>query len=107
MSTAEDDVLVIESLNKIYAGGFEALKDINLRIQRGEIFALLGPNGAGKTTLISIICGIVSCSSGRVRVDGFDIVQPATSYWRLSMWASLALLVSGLVIHFARPYKPH
>jgi len=75
MSTAKDDVLVVESLSKIYAGGFEALKDINLCIQRGEIFALLGPNGAGKTTLISIICGIVSSSSGQVQVDGSDIVK--------------------------------
>lgn len=75
MSTAEDDVLVVESLNKVYAGGFEALKNIELRIQRGEIFSLLGPNGAGKTTLISIICGIVTSSSGRVLVDGHDIVQ--------------------------------
>ena len=74
MSTA-DDVLVVESLNKVYGGGFEALKNINLNIRRGEIFALLGPNGAGKTTLISIICGIVTPSSGRVAVDGFDIIR--------------------------------
>ena len=75
MSTAEDDVLVVESLNKVYAGGFEALKDISLRIRRGEIFALLGPNGAGKTTLISIICGIVNPSSGKITVGGNDIIQ--------------------------------
>ncbi|HEU4731543.1 MAG TPA: ABC transporter ATP-binding protein, partial [Kofleriaceae bacterium] len=56
-----------------YAGGFEALKNINLDIQRGEIFALLGPNGAGKTTLISIICGIVNASEGAVIADGHDI----------------------------------
>jgi ABC-2 type transport system ATP-binding protein len=64
----------VSHLNKTYAGGFQALKDINLEIDHGEIFALLGPNGAGKTTLISIICGIVNASSGRVAVDGHDIV---------------------------------
>ena len=55
----------VSHLNKTYASGFQALKDINLDIRRGEIFALLGPNGAGKTTLISIICGIVKPSTGR------------------------------------------
>ena len=63
----------VSHLNKIYASGFQALKDINLEIRSGEIFALLGPNGAGKTTLISIICGIVKASSGRVLVAGHDI----------------------------------
>ena len=58
------------NLSKTYASGFQALKDINLDIRRGEIFALLGPNGAGKTTLISIICGIVNPTEGRVTVDG-------------------------------------
>jgi len=62
-------------LNKTYASGFQALKDINLDIRHGEIFALLGPNGAGKTTLISIICGIVNPSAGRVTVDGHDIIS--------------------------------
>jgi ABC-2 type transport system ATP-binding protein len=66
--------LLISKLSKTYASGFEALKQIDLEIRRGEIFALLGPNGAGKTTLISIICGIVSPSSGRVLVEGHDIV---------------------------------
>lgn len=75
MSTAAEQVLVVDSLNKVYRGGFQALTDINLQIQRGEIFALLGPNGAGKTTLISIICGIVTPSSGRVMVDGHDIIS--------------------------------
>ncbi len=75
MSTAEDLVLEVQSLYKVFEDGFEALKDINLTIRRGEIFALLGPNGAGKTTLISIICGIVKPSSGSVRVDGFDIIR--------------------------------
>ncbi len=64
----------ISHLNKTYASGFKALKDINLEIRHGEIFALLGPNGAGKTTLISIICGIVQPSSGKVLVDGHDIL---------------------------------
>ena len=63
----------VSHLNKTYAGGFTALKDINLEIRHGEIFALLGPNGAGKTTLISIVCGIVNPSSGRVAVE--DIRQ--------------------------------
>jgi len=65
----------VSHLFKTYAGGLQALKDINLEIRHGEIFALLGPNGAGKTTLISIICGIVTPSSGRVTVDGHDIVS--------------------------------
>ncbi len=64
----------VSHLFKTYAGGFQALKDINLEIRRGEIFALLGPNGAGKTTLISIICGIVNPTAGRVAVDGHDII---------------------------------
>ena len=65
----------IEGLNKSYAGGFQALKDVSLTIEHGEIFALLGPNGAGKTTLINIVCGIVNKSSGTVLVDGHDIVS--------------------------------
>ncbi len=65
----------VSHLCKTYAGGFQALKDINLEIRRGEIFALLGPNGAGKTTLISIICGIVNASSGSVTVEGHDIIK--------------------------------
>src|SRR6201996_6212964 len=64
----------VSHLNKTYASGFQALKDINLGISHGEIFALLGPNGAGKTTLIGIICGIVNPTSGTVTVDGHDIV---------------------------------
>jgi ABC-2 type transport system ATP-binding protein len=64
----------VSHLNKTYASGFQALKDINLDIRHGEIFALLGPNGAGKTTLISIICGIVNPSTGTVTVDGHDII---------------------------------
>jgi ABC-2 type transport system ATP-binding protein len=65
----------IAGLTKTYAGGFQALKRVDLDIRRGEIFALLGPNGAGKTTLISIICGIVTPSSGTVTVAGHDIVR--------------------------------
>ncbi|MBV8687237.1 MAG: ABC transporter ATP-binding protein [Alphaproteobacteria bacterium] len=68
-----DAVVSVRGLSKRYAGGHEALKDVSLDIVRGEIFALLGPNGAGKTTLISIICGIVTPSSGTVLADGYDI----------------------------------
>jgi ABC-2 type transport system ATP-binding protein len=64
----------VSHLDKTYASGFQALKDINLEIRQGEIFALLGPNGAGKTTLISVICGIVNPSGGSVMVDGHDII---------------------------------
>ena len=65
----------INNLSKVYDNGFEALKKINLQIKKGEILALLGPNGAGKTTLISIICGIVTPSSGNVEVEGYDIID--------------------------------
>ncbi|AEE67441.1 ABC transporter ATP-binding subunit [Bordetella pertussis] len=68
-------VISVQGLSKTYASGHPALKNINLDIYRGEIFALLGPNGAGKTTLISIICGIVNPGSGRVLADGHDIVR--------------------------------
>ena len=67
-------IITVSNLGKTYASGFQALKDINLEIRRGEIFALLGPNGAGKTTLISTVCGIVNPSEGSVIVDGHDIV---------------------------------
>jgi ABC-2 type transport system ATP-binding protein len=67
--------LSISNLTKTYASGLQALKGIDLEIRRGEIFALLGPNGAGKTTLISIVCGIVTASTGTVVVDGYDIVR--------------------------------
>jgi ABC-2 type transport system ATP-binding protein len=66
-------VLTVSGLSKTYATGFNALKNVNLEIRRGEIFALLGPNGAGKTTLINIICGIVTPSGGQITADGFDI----------------------------------
>ena len=68
-------IISISGLSKTYEGGHQALKQINLDIKRGEILALLGPNGAGKTSLISIICGLVSPTSGRVTVDGFDIID--------------------------------
>jgi ABC-2 type transport system ATP-binding protein len=67
-------IISIERLTKTYDSGFQALKEINLDIRRGEIFALLGPNGAGKTTLIGIVCGILRSSGGKVTVDGHDIV---------------------------------
>lgn len=68
-------IISVKGLTKTYPSGFQALKEINLDIQRGEIFALLGPNGAGKTTLISIICGIVNPGSGQVLANGHDIVR--------------------------------
>lgn len=70
-----DIILSIENLDKVYDSGFQALKNINLSIKRGEIFALLGPNGAGKTTLISTICGITRPTSGTITVDGHDTIQ--------------------------------
>lgn len=68
-------IISIAGLSKVYASGLHALKDIDLDIARGEIFALLGPNGAGKTTLISIVCGLVRASGGTVTVDGNDIAK--------------------------------
>ena len=70
-----DNQISINNLSKIYDNGFEALKNINLDIKKGEIFAMLGPNGAGKTTLISIVCGIVKPSSGKISVENFDIIK--------------------------------
>ena len=70
-----ENQIIIKNLSKVYKNGFNALKTINLNIKKGEIFAMLGPNGAGKTTLISIICGIVKPSSGKVTVDNFDIID--------------------------------
>src|SRR3712207_7767484 len=68
-------IIAVEDVSKTYATGHQALKDVNLEIRRGEIFALLGPNGAGKTTLINIICGIVNPTEGVVLADGHDIVS--------------------------------
>jgi len=70
-------IISVSKLSKTYASGFTALRNVNLEIRRGEIFALLGPNGAGKTTLIGTICGLVGPSEGTIRVDGHDI---ATEY---------------------------
>lgn len=68
-------IISISHVDKIYQGGFQALKDVNLEIRKGEIFALLGPNGAGKTTLIGIVCGLVNSTNGAVSVDGYDIIK--------------------------------
>src|SRR5438045_1417540 len=68
-------IVSVSNLAKTYATGFQALKNVNLEIRRGEIFALLGPNGAGKTTLINVICGIVTPSAGTITVDGHDIIR--------------------------------
>ena len=70
-----DKQIVINNLSKVYDNNFKALKDINLEINKGEIFAMLGPNGAGKTSLISIICGIVKPTSGKITVENFDIIK--------------------------------
>ncbi len=75
--TTEEAIISVVDLSKTYASGLEALKNINLTIRRGEIFALLGPNGAGKTTLIAIICGLVKLTKGSVVADGHDIVKEA------------------------------
>ncbi len=72
--TAMHPIITVSDLSKTYASGLQALKDINLEIRQGEIFALLGPNGAGKTTLISAICGLVNATGGTVTVDGHDII---------------------------------
>jgi ABC-2 type transport system ATP-binding protein len=68
-------IISVKAVNKVYKSGLQALRNINLDIRRGEIFALLGPNGAGKTTLINIICGIVNPSEGSVHADGHDIIR--------------------------------
>lgn len=74
-TTPSSTILSVTNVNKIYAGGLHALKNIHLDIKKGEIFALLGPNGAGKTTLISMICGIVNLTSGKVLVNNHDIIS--------------------------------
>ncbi|MDQ4042666.1 MAG: ABC transporter ATP-binding protein, partial [Actinomycetota bacterium] len=68
-------IVSVSGLSKTYASGFQALRNIDLDIQRGEIFALLGPNGAGKTTLINIICGIVNPTQGVIRAGGHDVIS--------------------------------
>src|SRR5712672_2837072 len=82
-------IIAINALSKTYASGFQALKNINLEIGRGEIFALLGPNGAGKTTLIGIVCGIVNASGGTVTVDAFETVWATVSFSR-GLWGKRA-----------------
>ncbi len=72
---AVNNIISVKGLCKTYSSGFSALKNIDLEIRRGEIFALLGPNGAGKTTLINIICGVVNASAGTVTADGHDIIK--------------------------------
>jgi len=70
-----ENQIVISDLSKVYDNNFSALKKVSLKVKQGEILAMLGPNGAGKTTLISVICGIVTPSSGTVTIDGFDIIK--------------------------------
>jgi ABC-2 type transport system ATP-binding protein len=72
---SSDSIVCVRGLSKTYAGGFQALKNVDLDIRRGEIFALLGPNGAGKTTLISVICGMSNATTGTVTADGHDTVR--------------------------------
>ena len=71
----DENQIIIKDLSKVYSNGFNALKNINLTIKKGEILALLGPNGAGKTTLISVICGIVTPTSGNITVENYDIID--------------------------------
>ena len=70
-----ETLIKIDNVHKSYSGSFQALKGVNLEIKRGEILALLGPNGAGKTTLINAICGVVIPTSGKITVDGHDVVK--------------------------------
>lgn len=70
-----ETILKIKGLNKVYEGGFQALKNINLELKQGEILALLGPNGAGKTTLISAVCSLIKITSGQITVNDLDIVE--------------------------------
>lgn len=72
---SEGPAISVSHLSKVYAGGLRALSDVNLEIEHGEIFALLGPNGAGKTTLISIVCGIVNPTEGKIAANGHDIIS--------------------------------
>ena len=74
-TTMEQNQIIIKDLSKVYSNGFNALKNINLKIKKGEILALLGPNGAGKTTLISVICGIVTPTSGEITVENYNIID--------------------------------
>src|SRR5580704_4586854 len=76
-------IVSVTGLSKTYKSGLNALRNIDLTIQRGEIFALLGPNGAGKTTLINIVCGIVTPTAGRVRVAEYDVLREYRAARRL------------------------
>ena len=93
-------ILAIKNLNKTYAGGFQALKNINLEIRKGEIFAFLGPNGAGKTTLINSICGIVNPTAGVIKVDGF--MAGFLMVWREKNQRRLALgfTAAGILLFY-------
>ena len=109
-------VISVSNLSKTYASGFSALRNINLTVRRGEIFALLGPNGAGKTTLINVICGIVRPSAGSITVGGHDIIadyraarsqiglvpQELTTDAFETPWATMCFS-RGL---FGKPYSP-
>ena len=109
-------IITVANLSKVYDSGLQALKDVSLEIDRGEIFALLGPNGAGKTTLISIICGLVRPSSGSVTADGYDVIaqyrqarsriglvpQELTTEAFETVWATVSFS-RGL---FGKPAKP-
>ena len=75
VADSPETIVSLAGVSKTYAGGFTALKNVDLTIRKGEIFALLGPNGAGKTTLINIVCGIVNASAGTITADGHDIVR--------------------------------
>ena len=92
-----DNQIVINDLSKVYDNGFDALKKVSLKVKQGEILAMLGPNGAGKTTLISIICGIVKPSSGKVTVEDFDIIE---DYRETRSRIGLSL------IHISEPTRP-
>ena len=97
----------VRNLSKTYDGGFQALKNINLEIQRGEIFALLGPNGAGKTTLISIVCGLVNPGEGQVLADGHDVITDFRAARALiglvpQELTTRALVPAWLVVCFSR-----
>jgi ABC-2 type transport system ATP-binding protein len=74
-ATSAGPMIAIDGLQKTYGSGFEALKNVDLTIEKGEILALLGPNGAGKTTLISAICGITVPTGGSITVGGHDILE--------------------------------